>query len=146
MTFARERIRDVWPEIQPLLRTNNYETGSLHGVEFAPDADRYWQLEDAGIARIYTMRYCARLVGYACFFVSPHLHYPRTVWALQDVLFVLRDHRGGSAVMFVEWTDDELRADGVDFVLRHVSEKRDYSRTLDRMGYEPVDTSFMRRL
>lgn len=146
MQFQRERIVDAWSEMTPLIRANHAETGVLDEREFAPDFDRYQHLEASGIARLFTIRDGMKLVGYAVFLVVPHLHYPDLQWALQDVLFVLPEHRGPRAIRFIRWTDEELKADGAHIVYRHVSKGRDYSRTLERLGYTAAETSFIRRL
>lgn len=146
ITFAREQLRDTWDEGASLIKLNNAETGALATEEFAPDAEKYFQLEDLGMVRLYTARICDKLIGYAIFLIQHHLHYPKTRWAIQDVLFISPEYRGLGAVRFILWTDDMLRSDGVHIVFRHVSHKRDYSRTLERLGYGAVETGFMRRL
>lgn len=147
MTFQRERIWDAWQELLPLLAKNHAETGALQSGEFQPDGERFMAMDQAEVARLYTARnQDGELVGYAVFFVIKHMHYGSTQWALQDVLYFLPEYRGISSVRFLKWTDQELRSLGVDVICRHVSEKRDYSRTLKRLGYQPVETAYMRRL
>lgn len=146
ISFGRELLKDVWLEGVALTRANHAETGVLSAQDFDPDTKRYLTLEQQGLTRLFTMRLGSQLIGYAVFLVVPHLHYPKLLWAMQDVLYVSPDHRGPGAVKFILWTDEELKADGVQVIYRHVSERNDYSRTLLRMGYAPCERSYLKRL
>lgn len=125
---------------------NNAETGFLGEEEFSPDEKKYLALEDQGLVRLFTIRKERELLGYALFFVTPHLHYPSTTFALQDALFVSKGLRGISAFRFIQFTDLELKSEGVQVVYRHVSGKRDYGRVLKHLGYSPIETGYARRL
>lgn len=144
MEFLQEDVRQVWPEAHELLIANHSETGMFQGYDFNPSCEKYGLLEDQGVARLFTARSKSILVGYEIFFIFPHLHYPDKVFALQDVLYVDPSHRGVGAVKFILWTDEELHEQGADVILRHVTTKVDYSRVLSRLGYEELETSFVR--
>lgn len=146
VVFAEEVLADAWFEGEAFFRANHAESGVLDPGDFAPDRKRYLEIEKAGTLRLFTMRAEGKkLVGYGLFFVVPHLHYSKVLWAMQDVLYVDPAYRGRSAVRFIRWTDSRLRDEGVGVVYRHVSVRRDYSRTLERMGYVRVECGFMRR-
>lgn len=102
-------------------------------------------LEDAGILRLFTIR-ATHLVGYSVFAVLPHPNYPRVVCATQDVTYVVPAHRGIRAVKFMQWCDRQLESEGVHIIVRQVDDRVDYSRTLERLGYQPKERSFLRRL
>lgn len=146
MTFQRERISDCWDEGRPLLAANWQESGVFRREEFAPDRSRFEALESVGALRLFTARAAGLLIGYAVFFIQPHLMYPSLSFAQQAVLYMSPAHRGISSVRFIDWMDRELKAEGVDAVYRHVSPKRDYSRTLERRGYVATETGYVRRL
>lgn len=146
VAFAQESFAQVWDEAEALLFANHAETGMLDHAEFEPDKERYLQIEATGMFRVFTARDQGRLVGYSLFFVSTHLHYRTKKFASPDTLFVHPDYRGLPAVRFIRWADDRLKAEGVHYVYRHVSRKKDYSRTLERLGYEPVEVGYRRIL
>jgi len=146
LKFARELLSDFWDEAISLTRANNEETGAIQGAEFAPDKERYLETERLGFIVSFTLRLAGRLVGYCLMFVSNHLHYPSTVWAVQDTLFVSKSYRGLGAVKFIKWIDSQLKGMSINVVIRQVSSKLDYSRTLERMGYGAIETGFIRRL
>lgn len=145
-TFADERIRDAWREAEPLMRAHHEESGLGEPWEFCPDEDRYRKLDDAGLIRVFTARAGGRLVGYSIFLIDRHLHYGRQVWGMQDVLYMDREHRGVAAVRFMEWTEERLRAMGVQVIGRHVTTRMEYGRTLKRMGYEPREVLWTKQV
>lgn len=146
MTFQRERISDVWAEALPMLTANHAETGILTSEDFKPSKSRFEALESVNVLKLFTAREAGKLVGYALFLVVPHLHFSGKLWAQQDAMFILPEYRGFSGAKFIQYTDTELRSEGVDLVLRHVTPKLDYSRTLERMGYGHIESAYLRRL
>ncbi len=147
ITFQPESIAEFWDEALALAAANHAETGFLDGARFAPDYDQYRALDEIKRLRLFTMREDGKLAGYAVHLVTQqHLHYPGTAMAMQDVLYVAPWARGLNAVAFLEWMDETLKAQGVEFVIRQVTTKVDYHRTLERMGYKPVSTTFLKEL
>lgn len=145
LTYQRESLASTWHEGLDLIRANHAETG-LPDERFDPDDARYFNLEAMNLMKLFTARYGDELVGYAVFLVAPHLHYKGVFWAMQDVLYVKPDHRGVGAVRFMEWQDEELAREGVERILRDVAERHDYHRTLERLGYEKVQTGYLRKV
>lgn len=152
MDYARESIASVWDEARDMTVAHVSEVGSLGAEGFAPSRELYEKLEAAGVAHVYTMRttpihegVLGQLVGYAVFHLMPHHHYGG-MWATQDAVYVLPEYRGGAAVRFMAWTDLAMKADGAKHVLRHSTIKKDYGRTLMRMGYRLNEISFIKEL
>ena len=84
----------------------------------------------------------AELVGYCAMGVSRHLHWSQTVWAIQDVLYVVPEHRGIAAVDFIRWMDAHLFRE-VNVIARHVTLLNDFGRTLERMGYREIEKTYV---
>ena len=146
MKFTEEKISKAWPEAIELMRANNEETGALSSQEFKPNKERYEQIEDIGMLKLYVARDLEGILrGYAIFWISPHMHYSECYWAQQDVMYMDKRYRGVAAYRFMNWIDDKLKEEGIDYVIRGVSEKNDYSRVLERIGYKKIETNFMRR-
>lgn len=146
--FKRERIHDLWGELAPLLPEHWREVAYYADIPLDPDTERYEAIENAGGLRCYTARNSGRLVGYAFYFVGPHLHYKGAVVAQQDVLYVERSHRGGLGLKLIMWCDEQLRAEHVQVVTHHVKNAPhlNFGPLLKRKGYEPTDTLWSRRL
>lgn len=118
----------------------------LSSRDFSPSKERYLSLENVHMTSLFTAREEGKLVGYALFITCAHLQYSNTIWAQQDVMWMHPEHRGIASVNFIQYVDQTLKSDNVDVVLRHVNVMRDYSRTLERMGYKPVETSYIKEL
>ncbi len=86
------------------------------------------------------------LVGYALYFVRPAPHYQSSVQAVQDVLYLARDHRGRTAYKFVAWCDEQLSIEGVQVTYHHVKASKDFGPMLEHQGYELVDRIYAKRL
>lgn len=153
LTFAREDVADVWDEVQGLIVAHHREVG-VPSWTLSPSREKYVGLCEAGVGRLHTLRDEGTLIGYSFVIIAPHIHYAEPLIAFQDVLYVspkYRLGRGGrrSAVLdFINECDKDLlgdHEDPCDGVVRHVRPQCDHSRLLKRMGYKPVEQSFIRR-
>ncbi len=89
-------------------------------VPLAIDWTQYYALERAGILKSVVMRQGGRLIGYDAFFVQPTLHYRTSLWALNDILYLVPEHRRGRAgVLLIDAAEHLLRDLGVQKVLYH---------------------------
>jgi GNAT superfamily N-acetyltransferase len=148
VTFQRENLENFLDDARPLLERHWAEIAEYGDIALDPDVDRYQTLENAGCLRIYTLRLDHRLIGYAVFLLSAHLHYKSSTHAYGDVLFIDPEHRRGLlATRLIEYTETELRKDGVQVVHHHVKVQHPaLGVVLGRMGYRHVEQNFQRRL
>jgi GNAT superfamily N-acetyltransferase len=145
--MARERVADVFTEIQPLLRAHYEEIAHFQDIPLDPNFARYCAMDEAGVLRIFTARIHDALVGYAIYAVDYALHYESSLQAIQDVLYLAPEHRNGRlGLRLIEHADVELKAEGVQVVRQHVKAKHDFGRLLERLGYELEDKLYSRRL
>lgn len=139
IVFASERIIDVVEEIQPLL-WDHYQEVALHKerIKLDPDWPKYFALEEQGSCIVFTMRDRGRLVGYAVFFVSPHIHYQACRAASNDIIYFDPEYRKGlNALRFIRFCEGCLRDYAmVTKVTWHIKPLHDWSPVLARMGYE----------
>lgn len=83
--------------ITPMLEAHFREVGNTAVYALAPDWDKYQQIADNGgltIALAWDGDYC---IGYSASFVTPHPHYVNQKVCYNDVLFVAKEYRNGSA-------------------------------------------------
>lgn len=142
-----ENPRALAEEMWPILSENHKETG-IYALDFNPDYERYFALWDAGFLAFFTARVQAtnELVGVAAFFIDKAIQQKEIVSAQQSVNYVVKDHRGKIGFGFMRFCDDSLKALGVDSVWRQASSKHRIGILYERMGYIPVETSYLRRL
>ena len=148
LTMAQETLAECLTEpVKDLLL--------LHWTEIAPHADipldpnfaGYEALEASGVLRCYILRDQGIVQGYAVFMVVYALKYQTSKEAYCDLLFVMPRLRGGLiGARFLQFCDEQLAKEGV-VVVRHCVERTyDYSKTLLRVGYEPEQSIYCKRL
>ncbi len=150
LRFARERAHDLIEEIKPLLERHWEEIAHYKDIPLNPDYDFYRLLEDSDSLRCFTVRnsdLAGQLVGYAIYLCKTNIHYRTSRQAVQDILFLSPEYRGGRAgLAFIDWYDDQLRAEGVQAVYQHVKTTHNFGPVLERVGYELVDLIYAKRL
>lgn len=137
MNFAVENVMRVADEIEPLLE-QHYEEVALNKdvIKLNPDWPRYFALEERGQCHVFTIRDDGVLVGYGVFFTSQHAHYVDTKVAANDILFLVKSHRRGSAaIRFIKFCEQALQNMGVGKITFHVKYDHDWSAILHRLGY-----------
>ncbi len=145
--YARESMAAVLAEIKPLLWEHWAEVAHYPDIPLDPDWPQYERCETSGTLRIYTARACFALIGYCIYVVGPGLHYKSRTYANQDILFLSSAYRRGRICRdLVQFTESELKAEGVDVVLQHVKYAHDWGPVLKRLGYDPIDAIYGKRL
>jgi GNAT superfamily N-acetyltransferase len=118
-------------------------------VPLAVDYDKYRALEAQGILKLMAARQGERLVGYASFIVMPHLHYSRTLHALNDAIFVDPSVRGAGIRLIREAERGlaEMARPGCVRIVYHVKEHVEAARgtlggVFRHLGYGAFETSY----
>lgn len=151
-SFQREALNDVIGEIGPLLTRHWHEVAHYHDIPLTPNWAAYAQLQALGALRIYTGRDDGKdrlLIGYSVFTVHQGVHYALSSEADEDLLFVLPEYRKGRfGLKLMQFAERELEAEGVQLIKRRtkVAERLNFGAMLERMGYEPIDVVYGKRL
>jgi hypothetical protein len=134
--FAAEAYATVVDEIKPLLE-RHYEEIAVHKqFPLQPDWARYEAVARLGKLVIVTARHGKNLVGYAVFLVSQHLHYTTQRLAANDVIFIDKPYRLGSAgIRLIAESERILAGAGVNKVMWHVKPLHNWGPILERRGY-----------
>ncbi len=146
--FARESVDDVLHEILILAKAHYAEIAHYQDIPLDISVDRFRTAEDNGQLRIYTAR-APFLVGYGVFAVGTSPKYSGSLQAIESDLFLAPAYRlGRVGSKFIAWCDEQLKAEGVQVVYRHVKAKPElnFGPLLARMGYEHIDNIWGRRL
>ncbi len=134
MDFQRETLFDVIEEVQPLLEAHHLEIRQT--ANLAPRWPLYAQLERMGCYVVLTAREGAELVGYAGFFIQPHMHDAGLMYAHNDALYIKPEHRRGTtALRFIDFAQTELKAAGAQKIGYAVPTSHDWRPILHRKGY-----------
>lgn len=144
MNYQAEAFAYAMDEMRPLIEQHYLEIAHYQDIALDP----HWHFYCTSPAvRLFTARDDGRLVGYAIFFVSQNKHYMQSMQAVQDILFVHPDHRGGLAgARLIRFCDAQLRDVGCQVVYQHVKSAHNFGPLLERLGYELVDLIYAKRL
>lgn len=96
----------------------HYEELCLHRDRkaLAPRWDQYTAIERAGNLLVVAARQDGALVGYACFFVAPHMHYSAYTVAVNDVIYVDKSARGTIGLRLIKACIREAKAAGANHI------------------------------
>jgi len=106
--------------IEPLLEAHFREVGNTKVYELAPDWDKYDAIDDENNLRVLCAFDGVNCVGYSVNFLTPHVHYVRQRICYNDVLFVAKEYRTGSAGgRLIKATTDSARQAGATVMQWH---------------------------
>lgn len=127
----------------------HYETFAIYpDIPFDPDEERYFDLERAGLLRIFTVRDQGVLTGYGVFAVTPWL-YSRASLQAQNVAIFLHElfrstRRCGELIRFA---NEALKAEGVQVVYYHaLTSHPALGLILQRLGGKHTEQEYSWRL
>jgi GNAT superfamily N-acetyltransferase len=148
ITVQEEKFSDVYEEAKPLLEEHWGEIATYSDIKLDVDFDAYKLAEEAGFLRVFTVRSGTELVGYLAAFIRSHVHYKQSLQSFVDVVFLKPEYRNaGVGKTLIEFTDKELREEGVQVNYHHVKLRHPaLGKLLEYMGYEAIETTYARRL
>ncbi len=141
---------DVVDEVLPLIRDNFNETSWHNDRPLALDVNLLKHLEQQGILYSFIARINGELVGYTTYFMSRHPHV-EAKQAYQDVIYVKPEYRKGLTAVahsLLLYAEHILISYGANYIINAapVAHDKGYSRLLKRMGFEPVDSLFGKKV
>jgi GNAT superfamily N-acetyltransferase len=148
VVFALEPLTpELGQETMPLLEAHWREIAHDLTIPLSPDWERYYALQAAGSIRVYTARREGEIIGYAVFIVNRNLHYSTSLQAVQDILFIREDLRRGTlGTRLIKFSEEQLKAEGVQVVVHHIKSKHNWSPLIERLGYSLVDLIYLKRI
>lgn len=146
--FRRESLTRVRASgVEALLERHWREIAHFQDIPLEVDWAKYEAAESAGNLRIFTARADLDLIGYGCYLVGYNGHYRSSLQAVQDVLFLVPEHRKARiGYRLIAYADQQLREEGVQAVYQHSKAAHDMSPILKRQGYVLVDLLYAKRL
>jgi len=117
---------------------------SVFGEKVSPDLKVYGALAENNAINIFVAREKGMAIGYIIFFLSNHLHYKNMRVASQDLLYLHPDYRKGmTGLKLIKEAEATL---DVDCILQNTKSSRDLGPLFERLGYEKMETIYMRKL
>jgi hypothetical protein len=147
VVFKVESVVKCWREILLLLKAHWEEVTYDPDMLPQPDMTEYECIERGNGLKLFTARDDGKLIGYCIMFINYSMHYGYAKQAVQDLLYIKPEHRGGDMLeRFIKHIDAELQAEDVKLVFQMVKPSRDFGKKLLAMGYRHDETVYSRRL
>lgn len=144
MDIKLEPALGIFDEIRGLLRLHWEEIAlDKSAIQLAPRWEEYETLARSGILQTITVRDAGMLVGYAAFFVTPHLHYRDSLTAVSDIFFIKKEYRQGlTGVRLFKVAEHELRKLGVQKMYVSCKLHLDLGPIFERLGFKPIERTY----
>ena len=158
ITYQVEKYADVIDEIIPMFHAHYLEIATDQEIKpLDPDLDRYQELEDLEMLRIFTARERpapvegqdyydgkpATLIGYFNSFVMTHIHYQQTMVALNDIMYVTPAHRGGTVgYRLIKLAKADLKNLGADILIIHMKCAYPFRPLLTKLGFHLTEENW----
>lgn len=150
VVYARETLAEVRASgVDELLHRHWAEIAHYPDIPLDVDWEAYECAERSGALRAYTARMGREIIGYAAFLVKHNPHYKSSLQAVQDVLYLAPEHRGGRVgYRLMIFAEEQVRAEGTQAIYQHSKARRDIDigPILARQGYEVIDHLWAKRL
>ena len=156
LTFGWEPMRDILaaPNIRDMLDEHWAELGVTKEDDcpLDPDFERFIQLDDLGLLRVWAARDGKTLAGYLAWFIQPHIHYRSTLHAVEDLYLLSAPYRQGlNGYRFFTTAIDALRDLGVKRCIVHSKvhfepERGGLVQFFARLGFVHTDNLYIRIL
>lgn len=145
--FQREKWADVEEDILSLSHAHHQEVVDYENEPLDINTDHYRKLDQHDHIMVFTARKRGKLIGYGVFIISSHPHYRKTIRAMQDSIFIHpKEREGWLGYKFLRFCDDQLRQAGVKYVYQTHGSKKNIGPLLGKLGYEPIELVWMRKL
>ena len=148
ITVHVESFEERLAELQAILPEHNRELWLYPAhVSLNPQFDVYIKREKAGELLFVTLRDTGELVGYFIGFILFGLHYSTVLTCHQDIFFVRKDKRKGSAgIRLFRFVEQELKRRGVRCWFMGSRAYADASALFKRIGASPLETYYSKWL
>lgn len=139
-----ERFTEVASEMFPLWIAHwNEIAEDRNEIPLYPDLKRYAELEKGGALLTLTVRDGEKLVGYCIMFLTHHIHYSKTLFAINDVLYLDPAYRSGTNGIKLIKDSERLAKDiGVTKITWHIKTNHNFGKILERMGYKMFEVNY----
>jgi GNAT superfamily N-acetyltransferase len=146
ITYNIETYDQVIEDIKPLLISHWIELAAYSEIPLDPDYAFYKRASDGDFIRIFTARKDGVLIGYVIMTViKAHPHYRGQKWAVSDIVLVVKEHRTyGVGTGLFDLLEENLPGAVVQIHTKNAHPE--LQLLLQSRGYEPIETTYSKRL
>lgn len=146
MKYQVETVQECLIDMIDLNDMHYDEIGThKHLKVLKPDYEAYLELERDGHLRVFIVRDDDdKMIGYSVTFIQNHIHYSDCVYALNDILFVHPDHRGGTVGyrLIKESIKDVKENTDATMLCIHMKVKYPFRNLLQKFGFENTEENW----
>ncbi len=144
VNFAHESFTNVKNEIKPLLDEHWQEIAlNKDSVKLNPNWRAYADLASSGGLRVYTARQDGNLVGYFVLIVSESIHYKDHLFANNDIIFIKKNHRKGTAgIRLIKYAVNSLKSEGVTLININTKTHQSFGPVLKRLKFDHIESVY----
>jgi GNAT superfamily N-acetyltransferase len=147
MKFAEESYEEIITDILPLLGGHHAEVEwGQDYIPLIPDLETYRLAWHSQSLAMYTIRNeDEQLVGYNTFWLYDHPHHKGTVFAVNDMLYILPAYRHtGYSQGFLYWCENALKERGVKVITYAMKKDHRFEDLMGSLGYEHTECVYSR--
>jgi hypothetical protein len=140
ITIAVERWKEFGDEFK-VLSFDHWMEVAIHrdSVPLDPNWETYEKADSIGKMIFVGCRDEGKLVGYSVWAITYPLHFKTTLYAQNDVIYLQAKYRGDHGLKLIKESERFMVEQGVKKILWGVMANKDWSRILQRMGYDQED-------
>lgn len=138
-----ENFETTYLELEPLYRQHysemvaRREAAGETCLPFNPRLDEYFKAARAGYLITYVLRNDGKPCGYINMYVTNDMHNCESI-AVEDTMFVLKDHRNGIGRKFVLFGLEEMKRRGVKKIFVSAVTDLRVAKLWRRMGFRDL--------
>lgn len=147
LSFREEDATDLLEDVK-IHANNHHKEIPIINAPLELDEEKYKDLEKIYATRCYTVRDDKDyLIGYVVFILDFHLLFKGKLFASQNALYIdpiYRKHGIGKGLL--EYAENALKELNVVAIRHYVPEVNDFSGLIKNMGYNKLETVYMKEL
>jgi GNAT superfamily N-acetyltransferase len=147
--YSEDTFENVMMDFMTLLPEHMAEMNwfQRNGAKFDPDYAAYIRGQNQGKFLLVTAKDSGVLVGYIVFFVDLPVRFKSTIYAKEDLYYVVPEYRRqGIAKRLFEEAEILLKEYNVDFMLATTKTYLDRSGLLEQAGFECYEKVFGKKI
>lgn len=143
ITYQEEEAEDFKADVEPLLSRYYDETIVDIGLQFDADFAVYIDANQRGRMICVSAREDGKVIGISCFFLTPYLYSRGYMMAIQDLLYIVPEHRKGwVGIRLIKESEKVLKSRGVGIIDLACRPHMDNTVLYERLGYKYAEKRF----
>lgn len=139
--YSLESFSDIVEDLKPIFEEHSSEVDIYQDViSLNPDYGTFITLDKLDKLRLIVARDKGRIVGYSMYVVNEHLHYKDHKYAVNDILFLDKEYRGGyTALELLDYAEAVLSEEGVSVITMNMKTHAKFETLMESLDYDRAE-------